>query len=52
MLIASQGQGHRQDFQGGVHDSPAKLRGHGYATCACVYYLNESGVSMGEHEKL
>ena len=39
-------------FMGGFHDHPAKLTGRGYATCACVYYLDESGVSAGELEKL
>ena len=37
---------------GGFHDPPAKLRGRGYATCACAYYLDKSGVTAGEPEKL
>ena len=26
-------------FEGGFHDPPAKLRGRGYATCACTQLL-------------
>ena len=38
-------QGRRQDFQGGVSNDPSvKLRGRGYATCACTYWLDESNV--------
>ena len=38
-------------FKGDFHDPPAKLRGCGYATCACAYYfdLGKEITSMGSN---